>query len=952
MITPRVTRLVRVGGLRAFQQAIVGSLPADPDLARSCAVIVPTHGAAEQLRETLAFARAALPDLVTRDEFYDRLRERLPGTPLAMSPFHREVLLRRCAREVQQEAVEAPFAVRAGLVAEILRLYDELRRRDKTVADFDRLMVGTLEPGAGYDRGAARLLQQTRFLVALFTRFETFVAAVELFDEHRLRERLLLSESPLVTHAIVTVADQAADAYGLWTADFDLLARMPHLSRIDVIATEAILQSGFHERIHDLLPGVEEVRFETAAAPPVLVAPDGEADARVFVLRDREEELADVARIVPTAASLPERFAVVFQRPLPYLYLARQVFEDAGIEWHALDSLPLAGEPFAAVVDVLFSAIAAEFTRGVLIDLLRSPHLTFSADGTSIGPREIASLNTFLIKRKYLGGIDRLAALAEEGPPAVRAALDAARELSSALSAESASAQIDGIVRFLAARERRPQPSDPWHARHLRARAAVMAALEGLRDAHTALDAAPLAVGELAAAVRRWIEGQTFAPRHGTRGIALMDSRAAAYAALDEIRIVGLTEQDWPERSERSIFYPQSLLAQLGWPNDQDRLRAARASFQDLVRLPRSRVALSTITLEDDAIVPASPLLDDLDALGLPIERPAQGRTGAPRVFTHEALSIDPVSAGAVSGPAAAWLAQRIARDCSQPRFHGSTSARAPAVYAISRVEKYLDCPFRYFAASVLKLAEEQEEQGWLTPQERGTLMHEVFCEFFTAWHREGRGAITPANVADAVTEFRAIAEAHIAKLPESDRALERTLLLGSAAASGLAERAFAFEIDDTRGVVDRLLEYELEGSFTFAAHGEAHRIDIRSKADRIDLLDDGTLRIVDYKLGNPPKEKRALQLPIYGVCASQKLEGRHGRSWTVSDAGYIAFKGRKSFAALSDIEAALADGQEKLVDAVHAIERGAFPVQPDEPFLCSVCPYPAVCRKDYVGDE
>jgi len=26
--------------------------------------------------------------------------------------------------------------------------------------------------------------------------------------------------------------------------------------------------------------------------------------------------------------------------------------------------------------------------------------------------------------------------------------------------------------------------------------------------------------------------------------------------------------------------------------------------------------------------------------------------------------------------------------------------------------------------------------------------------------------------------------------------------------------------------------------------------------------------------------------------------------------------------------------------------------VRPDEPFLCNWCPYPGVCRKDYVGDE
>ena len=960
MISPRTTRLVRVPDLQAFQRAIVERVPAEPREARACAVIVPSRGAAEELRRTMEKAllandgggAIALPDLVTRDEFYAGLRQRLPGAPAPISGFNREVLLRRCAIGVQQQGIEPPFAIRAGLVAEILRLYDELRRRHRTVADFERLMVGTLEPGAGYDRGAARLLQQTRFLVAAFTAFE----ACEAFDEHRLRERVLASDAVLYRHVIVTVADQAGDRHGLWAADFDLLARMPRLERIDVVATEALLESGFHERLHDLFPGVEELRAGPGGPPPALVVPDAPAgDLRAFVLRDREEELADVARRLRTAppAHALDRVAVVFQRPLPYLYLARQVFADAGVAWQALDSLPLAGEPFAAAIDVIFSAVAAGFTRGALVDLLRCPHLAFGAGEGDVGPREVASLKRFLVERKYLGGVDRLEALAAEGSPALRAAALAARELSDALAAGTASAQIGGLLRFIFARERAPLPSDPWRGRHARARAAVLTALETLRDAHAALDDSPLTIGELSGAVRRWIEGQTFSPRYGNDGVVLMDARAAAYADVDEVRIVGLTEPDWPERSERSIFYPQSLLAQLGWPNDKDRLRAARARFQDLARLPRRRISLSTFTLEDDAIVPPSPLLDDVDALGLPIERRVEDPSlASARVFAHDALAIEPAIADAVSGASAEWLALRAGRRCDEPRFRGQTAAREPSVYAISRVEKYLNCPFSYFAGYVLRLPEERDEQGWMTPQERGILVHEVFCEFFTAWQRAGRGAITVDNVADAVAGFRAIAEARIEKLPEGDRALERTLLLGSAAAAGLAERAFAFEIEDGRPVVDRLLEHDLEGTFEFAARGERHPIRIRSKADRIDLLDDGTLRVIDYKLGNPPDRKRALQLPIYGVCASQALEGRHGRSWTVAQAGYIAFKGRRAFAEIPDMEATLADGQEKLVDAVQGIERGEFPVDPEDLFLCNFCAYPSVCRKDYVGDE
>ena len=128
----------------------------------------------------------------------------------------------------------------------------------------------------------------------------------------------------------------------------------------------------------------------------------------------------------------------------------------------------------------------------------------------------------------------------------------------------------------------------------------------------------------------------------------------------------------------------------------------------------------------------------------------------------------------------------------------------------------------------------------------------------------------------------------------------------------------------------------------------------LRSKADRIDLLEDGTLRIVDYKIGRAPDRKRSLQLPIYGACAQQALEGRHGRSWTVVARRLHRVQGEEPafIAAAEACDKALAEGQARLCAAVDGIERGEFPVQPDEPFLCNWCAYPSVCRKDYVGDE
>ncbi len=598
---------------------------------RGAAVLVPTAAAGSALRQTLERLDAGRgADLLTRDELYVRLHAGLGGAPAMLSAFEREVLLSRAAQAAEDGGAPAPFRLRPGLLAEILAFYDELRRRDRRIADFDRLISDSLASSVDVDRGAERLFRQTRFLVATFDEFERLVEASGGVDEHALRARLLAgNDRSAYSRIVVTVPDQIADARGLWTADFDLLARVPGVTAIDVVATETLLAAGFHERVHDLLPGIEEERVGGVSPAPVVVAPPADAAAAPppwFVRRDREEELVAVARAAADSAD-PSRIAVVFQRPLPYLYLARYVFEDAGQGYRALDTLPLAAEPFAAALDVVLAFLLAEATRATTIDLLSSPHWRFAPlEAGDVASREsVGALDVLLRERKYLGGWDRLAALApvadepaaqrgrsrrKPSPaPAIAAAIAAAGALRPVLDATTASAQVRALIGFIAAHERAADDADGGSPRHRRTRAAIVDALSSLGRAYEGHDDRALPLERLAGVIRRWIDGQTFAPDTGASGPLLLDARAAAYADVDDLFLVGLIEQDWPDRVRRSIFYPASLLTQLGWPAETERLQAARARFRDLLLLPARRVSVSSFTLEDDAIVSGSSFL-------------------------------------------------------------------------------------------------------------------------------------------------------------------------------------------------------------------------------------------------------------------------------------------------------------------------------------------------------
>jgi RecB family exonuclease len=275
--------------------------------------------------------------------------------------------------------------------------------------------------------------------------------------------------------------------------------------------------------------------------------------------------------------------------------------------------------------------------------------------------------------------------------------------------------------------------------------------------------------------------------------------------------------------------------------------------------------------------------------------------------------------------------------------------------WSVSAIETYLECPFKFFAQRVLKLQEEPEDEEIMDPRRQGAFVHAVFEAFFHAWQDAGHSAITPGNLAVARELFTLVVDRALDRLPAAESALERTRLLGSPAAAGLGDAVIRMEAERPIAVVERLLEERLDGEFVVETADGPRTVVLRGKADRIDLLADGTFRLIDYKLGWPPNRARALQLPIYALCAEQKLRSRRGRSWRLGEAAYLAFKGPRRvvplFTAPADRVKVMADAQQRLVDALDAIDRGEFPPSPDDIYRCETCAFVAVCRKDYVGD-
>jgi ATP-dependent helicase/nuclease subunit B len=491
----------------------------------------------------------------------------------------------------------------------------------------------------------------------------------------------------------------------------------------------------------------------------------------------------------------------------------------------------------------------------------------------------------------------------------------------------------------------------PFAARERRARSAIAGIIADLAAAQAVHHDAAWTILELASAVRRWIEASTFVPDSEARGVHLLDEQAARFVPLEDLTIVGLVEDEWPERSRRNIFYPSRLLKALGWPSEKDRRSAADARLLDLIGSPTRRVMLSTFTLDDEALVTRSTQLDLVASAGLPAVR-SRNDERLP-VLVEEHLVRDRPAIDHLPDAARTWATLRQNRSSIDlALYHGSIGPLAERAWSISALERYLECPFKFFAEHVLGLTEEPEDEEVMDPRRQGRFMHRVFETFFREWQAGGHREVRPENLREATSLLTAVVDRAVQELPDGEAEIERTRLLGSSAAAGLGDAVLRMEAERPVGVIERLLERRFEGEFAIETPGGARTVSLRGIADRVDLLEDGTFRVIDYKLGWPPNKARALQLPVYGICAEQRLPSYRGRRWTFGDAAYLAFKGPRRvvplFSSPDERADVLARAGQRLTETLDTINRGEFPPRPDDVYRCETCSFASVCRKDY----
>jgi hypothetical protein len=905
----------------------------DPLAPARTLVLVPTAAAAHLVRRVLDDAllsrrsAAVLPKITTPSRLVEELSDRLAD------PLLREALLERAFERAEKAGAPAPFVVRRGLAGRVLELYDTLRLRSTPSSDetfFARILE---ELDAPDDEGARKLAEQTRFLDVSLSDYRKSLDDLGLVDPPR--ARALLREKPFPFERALVLGSETLEPL-----DLDFLAGAPGLESLTLAVSESSAE------LSDwLLRRFEDVRtFEKERdAPPEVLRPDD----LTFLARDREEALLDVARLLKLLEDdgrLPplHRVAVVVPRPLPYLYVAKKVFGEAGVPYQLEDTFPLAAEPYVAAVDVALELVATGFLRTEALALLRSPFFAFEG----VGPAEVAAFDELTQRYREPGGISEWRSLLERlsrpklqptlpgiessepfgrALSPLRALIRSSEALAPLGDAGTLTDKVSCLRRFLSQHEA-PLPDPDDGSRIDRARKALDDILERLAIAARHVSDPVIDFSAFRDKLRRAIESKTFALPTGDSGVAVVDARSAPFGSFDLVVLLGLNDGEWPARAERNIFYPQWLLSDFGWPSDRELLAAERRRFEGLLDLAWKHVALFRHQLEDEIPTVASPLLEDVPA-----------RMKADGFSESKPLAIDQV---VVTRADAARLKLLEGRSLSRRAGRIEGPLAVPEPVSPTAFELYLRCPFKYFSRYLVGLEEEENVDETLTPLERGRILHELLQEGFAEWDRgrETPREIDPGSYDEALALFRRVA---LSKLPPPHRRVEMVRLFGGAGEGGAIPWLLRREMSRAPSRM-RLMEYAFQTPLKLDRGPRKEEpenpwyVRIKGRVDRADVDRDGYLHVFDYKSGRAPGDDVSLQVPLYAMCLSQEL------SAPVREATYLSFRDRKATSRADFDKAA-----RLLVDAYGKIQEGNFSPRPHPEHLCQSCGFVGVCRKE-----
>ena len=313
---------------------------------------------------------------------------------------------------------------------------------------------------------------------------------------------------------------------------------------------------------------------------------------------------------------------------------------------------------------------------------------------------------------------------------------------------------------------------------------------------------------------RRALRGRDATEEHPR--VAILGLLEARLVTADLVVLGGLTENTWPPATDPGPWMSRPMREAVGLPSPEERVGQAAHDFvMSCCAAPR--------------VVLSSP----------------RRRDGAPAVPARWLLRTDALLAGArlrlPSHPAVQWARRLDQPDevaAVRPPLPCPPPERRPRGLSVTEVGTWQRDPYAIYAKHVLGLRALDELEQGTDHADYGEIVHAALAGF-----AEQAGTSFPP---DAAERLRAGMDAALDAQPirAALRAWWRPRLHRIADWVAAAER-------DRRQTPPRAVRTEQKGSWALEADGVPFTLS--GRADRIDVLADGTVAILDYKTGVVP---------------------------------------------------------------------------------------------------
>lgn len=345
---------------------------------------------------------------------------------------------------------------------------------------------------------------------------------------------------------------------------------------------------------------------------------------------------------------------------------------------------------------------------------------------------------------------------------------------------------------------------------------------------------------------REWLQmlepllsGQVVKPKTGSHpSVMIWGALEARLQDVDTIILAGLNEGIWPNTSSNDPFLSRSMKSEIGLEPPERRIGLAAHDFQ--MGMGAQNVILSRSKKSNGAPTVASRWVQRLCAV----------------------LSADTVDAIQARGDELIWFSNAVSSGASAPiaqRPDPKPDAEyQPKSYSFSEVSTLRRDPYAVYAKRILQLQPFESFSNEADLRARGTIFHAVLEEFSHEISNHD-----PKDLEPLLTEILARNFAESGLPPE-------IVILWNDRFSRLIKPFVNWEITHGEDVTSR----NVEASAACRLPGE---VDFRltGRADRIDIMDDGSVDIIDFKTGTSPsaKEARSLldpQLPLEAYAVMQ----------------------------------------------------------------------------------